>query len=109
MQIRELQRIAYENSKAHGFHDEPPNVPEKLCLIHEEVSEALGEYRSGRMSLWFAAPGNLKPEGFGVELADTVIRIADLAESLGIDLEHLIAIKHEYNLTRPHEHGGRVC
>ncbi len=110
MHIRDLQKLAYENSKAHGFHDEPINVPEKLALIHEEVSEALGEYRSDRMRLWFAegSSGSSKPEGFGVELADAVIRIADLAEALEIDLETLIQLKHRYNVNRPHKH-GKVC
>lgn len=106
MQIRELQTMAYENSKAHGFHDEPMCVPVKLALIHEEVSEALAEYRSGRMQLWAGEKG--KPEGFGIELADAVIRIADLAEALGIDLETLIILKHRYNVNRPHKH-GKVC
>lgn len=106
MHIRDLQKKAYENSKAHGFHENPPHVPEKLALIHEEVSEALGEYRSERMRLWEGPNG--KPEGFGVELADVIIRVCDLAESLDIDLETLIELKHRYNVNRPFKH-GKVC
>jgi NTP pyrophosphatase (non-canonical NTP hydrolase) len=111
MHIRDLQKSAYENSRAHGFHDDPTseNVPTKIALIHEEASEALAEHRAGRMALWFDVPfvgnGGGKPEGFGVELADIVIRVADLAESLGIDLEHMIELKHMYNVSRPYKHG----
>ena len=43
-----------------------------------------------------------------MELADCVIRIADMAELLGIDLEGCIRVKMEYNKTRPHRHGGKA-
>lgn len=46
-----------------------------------------------------------KPEGVAVELADAVIRIADLCGHMGIDLEAAIAMKMEYNETRPFKHG----
>ena len=48
-----------------------------------------------------------KPEGVAVELADAVIRIADLCGHLGIDLEAAIALKMDYNETRPFKHGKR--
>lgn len=48
-----------------------------------------------------------KPEGFGIELADAVIRIGDLAARMGIDLSAAIVLKHEYNKTRPHRHGNK--
>ncbi len=113
MRIRDLQKMAYENSKAHGFHDGPVNVPEKLCLIHSEVSEALEEHRKGRLTTEFAGKGRFptdgeyqgKPEGLPSELADIVIRVADLAEALGIDLEREIELKHGYNVSRPRKHG----
>lgn len=48
-----------------------------------------------------------KPEGFPSELADVIIRVADLAERLGIDLEHEIQLKYDYNQTREKMHGGK--
>lgn len=48
-----------------------------------------------------------KPEGVAVELADAVIRIADLCGHLGIDLEAAIDLKMAYNETRPFKHGKR--
>lgn len=53
-----------------------------------------------------------KPEGFGIELADALIRQGDLAEALTqagipIDLEYCVRLKAAYNKTRPHRHGGK--
>jgi NTP pyrophosphatase (non-canonical NTP hydrolase) len=51
--------------------------------------------------------GFLKPEGIPSELADVVIRVFDAASQYGIDLEHEIMLKMEYNATRQHRHGGK--
>lgn len=50
---------------------------------------------------------NKKPEGAAVELADAVIRIADLCGHLGIDLDAVIEEKMAYNADRPYKHGKR--
>lgn len=108
--INELVQAAHENAVAHGWWtelDTQPNIPEKLALIHSEISEALEEYRSNRMANWTGDHG--KPEGFAVELADAVIRIADLCGYLKIDLAKAIGLKHEYNRGRPYRHGGKVA
>lgn len=85
-------------------------LPETIALIHSETSEALEEYRNGRMDLWYSnldPEAGPKPEGFGVELADVVIRCMDTAESLGIDLEAHMRLKAAYNALRPYRHGGK--
>ena len=67
----------------------------KLALIHSEVSEATEGIRK-----------NLKDEHLpqhpsgAVELADAIIRIADLAGGLGYDLGTAIADKMAYNAVR---------
>lgn len=81
------------------------NVGELLALIHSEVSEALEAYRRGEMTTFVSQVG--KPEGFPSELADIVIRCADLAGYLGIELESEIEMKMSYNATRSHRHGGK--
>lgn len=48
-----------------------------------------------------------KPEGIPSELADTVIRIADMCGFYGIDLQEAVEQKMRYNRTRPHRHGGK--
>ena len=85
-------------------------VPEKLALIHSEVSEALEEFRSNKRlnEVTFGEDDEEeKPEGFPVELADIVIRVFDLAQALNIDLGYWIARKYEYNATRKKRHGGK--
>ena len=71
-------------------------VAQKLCLIHSEVSEAMEGHRKG------LADDKLPHRPMiEVELADAVIRIADLAGALGLDLGGAIAEKMEYNRNRP--------
>jgi len=82
-------------------------VPEALALIHSEVSEALEEYRSDTTEYRERADG--KPEGLGVELADAIIRIADLAGALNIDLTFCLRRKLAFNKTRSHRHGAKKC
>lgn len=107
MTLTELVEMAHANAKAHGWWDgENHNIPEKLALIHSEVSEALEDYRKGSMITHFVAP-DAKPEGFAIEIADIVIRIGDLCGYLGIDLQRAVQTKHDYNLTRPYRHGGK--
>jgi NTP pyrophosphatase (non-canonical NTP hydrolase) len=76
-------------------------VPELLCLLHSEISEALEAYR------------NNIPEGadgcLSEELADLVIRIWDMTEGLGIDIAKAVNEKHKRNLLRPYRHGGKKC
>lgn len=70
-------------------------VPVKLCLIHSEISEAMEGHRKNLMDEHLPHRSMLE-----VELADAVIRIADLAGALGLDLGGAIAEKMAYNATR---------
>ena len=71
------------------------NVPELLCLIHSEVSEAMEGYRK-----------KLKDDKlphrsmFEVELADVLIRIFDLAGAHSLDLAGATLEKLAYNQSR---------
>lgn len=106
MTLNELAKAAHENSKAKGFwNGENHNIAEKLALIHSEVSEALEDVRARPDSLNYWYTHETKPIGFPTELADILIRVGDLAEYLGIDLEDVVAAKMRHNATRPHKHG----
>ena len=110
MTIETLIVESNQTAKSKGWWDDPNrNIGEILALIHSEVSEALEVYRlKGKDSLkekWFDEKG--KPEGFTVELADVVIRIADLCGELGLDLESALTTKLSYNQTRPYRHGDK--
>lgn len=80
---------------------------QKLAMVHAEISEALEEAsKTDDYRLIYFSKGK-KPEGFGVELADAMLRIMDLAERRRVDLEKCIRLKLKYNATRPHKHGKR--
>lgn len=70
-------------------------IPTKLCLIHSEISEAMEGDRKGLMDDHLPHRTMLE-----VELADAVIRIAELAGALGLDLGGAIAEKMAYNARR---------
>lgn len=134
--MREIQREVHQLAKDNGWWPEGTDVrivPEKLALIHSEISEALEEYRSLKdqdiqdtyyptRTSGYIDPDNgqycdweegqepsWKPEGFGIELADAIIRILDLADFLGLDMEALVLEKHKYNQSRPYRHGGKLA
>lgn len=100
--ISEWVTAAYENSKAHGWWDgiergSPKVVPEKLVLIHSEVSEALEVVRenNGGAALnasryVVAGDPKSKPVGLDSELADIFIRVGDLSGHLKVDLAVLL-------------------
>lgn len=67
----------------------------KLCLVHSEVSEATEGVRKN------LSDDKLPHRPMGeVELADTVIRILDVAGAMGYDLAGAIIEKLEYNSKR---------
>lgn len=108
MTLNEYRDHVHANATAHGWYEQPnPNIPEKLMLVVSEVSEALEEYRNGRLDTWQGEGG--KPEGFGIELIDALIRILDLAGHLKLDVDGLFWAKHEFNRGRPYRHGGKVA
>ena len=110
MTIENLIKESLQTAKSKGWWDDPDrNVGELLALIHSEVSEALEVYRvKGKDSIgenWLDERG--KPEGFTVELADVIIRIADLCGEFELDLEESLTTKLSYNQTRPYRHGDK--
>ena len=111
MNIKTLIEESHKTAIEKGWWDKSDrNIPELLALIHSEVSEALEEYRETGLEqldkVWYTSTD--KPEGFTVELADVLIRIADLCGEFNLDLEDALKTKMEYNKTRPYRHGNKV-
>lgn len=111
MSVSQLARRIHNTAIDKGWwnHNHNRNIPEALALIHSEVSEALEEYRvlPEGMDIEHVRYVNGKPEGFAVELADIIIRVLDLSQGLGIDLDVVLLEKMNYNDTRPARHGGK--
>lgn len=133
MNINQLAKEVHENAVAHGWWEKPPTIPEALCLIHGELSEALEEYREGNPLIYGtcalaaedckfsgvcdnvgspgvegAVEGPCKPEGVAVELADVILRTLDLMAALGVDVDAVVMAKHRYSLGREYKHGGKL-
>ena len=97
MLLKDLSIAIHDNAVKHGWWDTQRPIPELLCLVHSEVSEALEAYRIGN-----------RPN-FEEELADIIIRVLDMAEGLAIDLEDAILKKHAVNIKRSYRHGNKIC
>jgi NTP pyrophosphatase (non-canonical NTP hydrolase) len=128
--LNELRDKAFSYAEKQGFHKHPVNFGERLMLVVSELSEALEADRNGK---WW--DGHITYDvGNGVlalgnstdvepclvekeyyekdvrgsveeELADAIIRIADIAGIYKIDLDWHIEAKMKYNGTRPRLHG----
>jgi NTP pyrophosphatase (non-canonical NTP hydrolase) len=106
--IKQWAQEVHQTARDKGWYDNgAPSIPERIALIHSEASEALECFRVGDMEARVTDAG--KPEGFASELADIVIRVFDLSEQLGIDIEEAIRVKASFNLRREWRHGGKKC
>lgn len=74
----------------------PHIIGEKIALIHSEISEAMEGHRKSLMDDKLPTRPSIE-----VELADAIIRIADLAGVLDLDLAGAILEKMDFNAVRP--------
>lgn len=105
--LNELAQECHKTAVDHGFWDYPTPLKHmiyavKIALIHSEATEALQELRKASPQL---DPDNKYWSNFGDELVDIIIRILDLADDAGVDLDTRIATIMERNRNRPHMHG----
>jgi len=102
MRLDEIGVVSWLIADKAGWHDRPTGdmdrVGLQLALVHSEVSEALDAYRHRGLEAWHKPDG--KPEGMASELADVIIRVAELAHDQGIDLHVAVQEKIAYNRIR---------
>ncbi len=85
VELKELQKKAYQNKVEKGFNT--TDISMEFCLTHGELTEAFDAWRK-------------RTGGVGEELADVAVYLLGLSEILGIDLEQEILRKMEINRHR---------
>jgi NTP pyrophosphatase (non-canonical NTP hydrolase) len=93
--LNAVTTACHELAKKSGWWNGNPNIGEKLCLVHSEVSEAMEGHRKDLMDDHLPHRQMIE-----VELADALIRIHDLAGYLELDLGGAVKEKLEYNQQR---------
>ena len=94
MDLAELQKEAHAIAKEQGWRDQERTFGDCIALIHSGLSEALVAYRVRELTEW-TRPGYWPPHlsdppkrmGVASELAEVVIRVADMAEYYGVVAE----------------------
>ena len=93
--IKEWQTIVTEWAISKGFNWTKDDVDTMLLRIHSEVSEASEAIRDENF------------KGFAEEMADIFIRLVNLCEVCGINLEKEVVEKQNTNINRPKLHGRK--
>lgn len=106
-----MQAEILEVNRANGWFDNDRTVGDDIALLHTEVSEMFEAFReSGLGDVTVQMDTNIslpKPEGFGSECADVLIRLLDTCERRGVDLLAEYQRKIAFNRTRGYKHGGK--
>ena len=91
--IDQLTQLLMKQAENKGFGTKPEeiDVPEKIALIHSEISEAYEAYRHKNFT---------DEHGFYEELGDAIQRILHLCGIFQIDIEKYILQKVENNHDR---------
>ena len=118
MNIKETQKAIHKNAIIKGFWDKDQQFGTLLMLVVSELGECLEADRNDhhadiKLLDNLLENGGKFPEAFKIaikdtvedEIADTIIRLLDLAEKNNIDIEKHIELKMRYNAGRERLHG----
>ena len=121
MEINILQKKIHKNAISKGFYDKGQNFGTSLMLVVSELGEAIEAHRHNEWCDMKAFNEVLISEQFDFEtcfkkyvkdtvqdeVADAFIRILDMCEYYGIDLQKHVELKMEYNAKRERLHGKK--
>lgn len=104
LDIDNFVEVAHNNAVDKGFWDvrTDEDVPVRVALIHSEASEALEAHRN---MVPFEDSVEDFVENFIEELADVVIRVADLAGGLKLDIGAALVTMRRWGMD-PNGHGS---
>ena len=104
--LNEIALRVHQTAVDKGWWEEGNHASfgEHIALMHSELSEALEAWRDGGKAHYL---DDGKPEGWGVELIDCLIRILNVMEYYDLDIETLLREKMAYNDRREYRHGGK--
>lgn len=116
--LNEMANDIYLANREKGFWDKERNVGEMLMLVTSELGEAMEAHRKGRFTDTVKVKESIIEYGsvpferdvkdtFEDEIADSIIRLLDMAGGLNIDLDFHIKNKLAYNATRERLHGKK--
>ena len=127
MNLAELQKEAHAIAKDHGWYDTERTFGDLIALVHSELGAALEAYRDHGLSTMARCWGgwgyvlhpvdeecfgggrhSAKREGVPSELADVVIRVADMAEYYDWDLSGWEDVDTSHNIIAP-TFGDWIC
>jgi NTP pyrophosphatase (non-canonical NTP hydrolase) len=91
-----MQTEVHKTAIEKGWWKKDRDFLHLMALAHSEISEAVEAWREHRTD-----------DAIVEELADTVIRLMDVAEHFEMNLADAIVKKHFINLKRPYRHGDK--
>lgn len=105
--VQQLQIECHDIAEQQGFHSLDPKSKQGfmmlMALVHTEVSEAVQYVKKNVV----AAPTDSDLDSIGEEFADTVIRLLDIAQMLGINMQSSIETKMEFNKARGYRYNWK--
>ena len=98
--LSRLQTDANMTAYNNGEWKQPRAFRDLVTEAVSELHDALEEYNDGAHPMGIRWADDGEPKGIPIELADVLIRVADMSEQFHINLTEAVRVKMEYNRTK---------